>query len=269
MNTADYRVNPGDIVDLGEWDPADHADVEDKPAGREILKANRKQIVDLQERLYAENAQSLLVVFQAMDTGGKDGCIENVFKGVNPSGVRVRSFKKPNETEMRHDFLWRYHQHAPRTGVLAVFNRSHYEDVLVVRVKNLVPESIWSERYAQINAFESTLEANRTRILKFYLHISKDEQRRRLESRLADPAKQWKYSANDLAERDYWDDYQEAFGAALTNCSTESAPWYVVPANNKWFRDAVVSSVIRETLEDMNPQFPQPTADLSGVTIAD
>jgi PPK2 family polyphosphate:nucleotide phosphotransferase len=269
MNSADYRVPPSMRVKLDAWDPDDQADLPDKLMGRTILKENRKRIIDLQEKLYAENGQSLLVVFQAMDTGGKDGCIENVFKGVNPAGCRVDSFKVPTSTELSHDFLWRYHQEAPARGFIEVFNRSHYEDVLVVRVKNLVPEDVWSNRYDQINGFERLLESAGTRIVKFYLHISKDEQKKRLQARLDDPEKHWKFSTGDLADRALWDEYQTAFEVALGNTSTETAPWYVVPANRKWFRDVVVSTVIRETLEDMNPQFLASAEDLSGITIAD
>lgn len=267
MRPDDYRIPEGINVDLSTWDPNDTADVADKVAGKEILKANRKEIIRLQQQLYAENRQSLLVVFQAMDTGGKDGCIENVFKGVNPSGVRVRSFKSPNAVELSHDFLWRIHQHTPPTGHISVFNRSHYEDVLVVRVKDLVPKSIWSKRYQQINSFEESLQERGTRIIKFYLHISKDEQKERLESRLENPDKHWKFSRADLAEREYWDDYQRAFESVLGKCSTESAPWYVVPANKKWFRDVVVSSTILKTLQEMDPRFPEPEESLEGITV--
>lgn len=269
MNLQDYRVLPGTDLDLTTFDASDHADIPDKETAKKILKKNRKQIIDLQERLYAENGQSLLVVFQAMDTGGKDGCIENVFKGVNPSGCRVRSFKKPNSTEMSHDFLWRIHQHAPRTGVIGVFNRSHYEDVIVARVKDLASPEILERRYDHINAFERLLEDSNTRIVKFYLHISKDEQKRRLENRLSNPHKHWKYSSADLQERQYWDDYQAAFEVALERCSTETAPWFVVPANHKWFRDVVVSTAILEALQDMDPQYPEPEENLEGVVVPD
>lgn len=269
MRPDDYRIPEGIKVDLKGWDPNDTADVPDKQTGKEILKANRKQIIDLQERLYAENEQSLLVIFQAMDTGGKDGCIENVFKGVNPSGVRAVSFKSPTEQELSHDFLWRIHEHTPATGHIAIFNRSHYEDVLVVRVKDLVPKSIWSKRYAQINSFEETLQERGTRIIKFYLHISKDEQKERLQSRLDEPEKHWKFSKADIEERAYWDDYQKAFESALSKCSTDDAPWYVVPANKKWFRDVVVSTTILKTLQEMDPQYPKQTENLEGITIPD
>lgn len=269
MRPEDYRIPEGIKVDLNGWDPNNTADVPDKETGKEILKANRKEIIRLQEQLYAEGKQSLLVVFQAMDTGGKDGCIEKVFKGVNPSGVRVRSFKSPTETELAHDFLWRIHPHTPPTGHISVFNRSHYEDVLVVRVKDLVPKSTWSKRYAQINSFEETLHERGTRIIKFYLHISKEEQKERLEARLEDPEKHWKFSKADLVEREYWDAYQNAFESVLSKCSTEIAPWYVVPANKKWFRDVVVSSTILKVLQEMDPQFPEATETLEGITVPD
>lgn len=269
MRPDDYRIPPGTRVELTGWDPDNTADVPDKSTAKKILKANRHEIIRLQEQLYAENKQSLLVVFQAMDTGGKDGCIENVFKGVNPSGVRVSNFKSPTEAELRRDFLWRVHQHTPPTGSIGVFNRSHYEDVLVVRVKDLVPKSVWSKRFGQINAFEETLIEHGTRILKFYLHISKAEQKERLESRLENPDKHWKFSKADLAEREYWDQYQTAFEGVLGKCSTETAPWYVVPANRKWFRDVVVSSTILKTLQEMNPQFPEPEESLEGIVVPD
>lgn len=269
MRPDDYRVPEGINVDLAGWDPDDTADVPDKATGKEILKQNRKEIIRLQERLYAERRQSLLVVFQATDTGGKDGCIKKVFRGVNPSGIRVHSFGVSTEEELDHDFLWRIHHHTPPTGYISVFNRSHYEDVLVARVKDLVPRSVWSKRYRQINCFEETLAEHGTRILKFYLHISKDEQKERLEKRLENPDKHWKFSKADLAEREYWDDYQNAFEAMLSKTSTGIAPWYLVPANKKWFRNVVVSSAIRKALEEMDSQFPEPEEGLDEITIPD
>lgn len=269
MLPDDYRVAPNTKVNLETWDPNDTADVPDKEFGKAILKENRKSIRKLQERLYAEGQQSLLVVFQALDTGGKDGCIKNVFKGVNPTGIKVWSFKSPTEEELSHDFLWRIHHHTPRTGNFVVFNRSHYEDVLVTRVKNLIPEDVWSKRYDQINAFEETLEERGTKILKFYLHISRDEQKERLEARLQNPDKHWKFSKSDVEERAYWDDYQLAFEDALSKTSTETAPWYVVPANKKWFRNVLVSTVIRKALEEMDPQFPEPEEGLNSVVVPD
>lgn len=269
MRPDEYRVAPNTTVNLENVNPDDTGGIQDKELGKALLKENRKGIRKLQEKVYAEGKQSLLVIFQAMDTGGKDGCIKDVFKGVNPTGIKVWSFKAPTAEELSRDFLWRIHQHTPATGDFAVFNRSHYEDVLVVRVKDLVTEDVWSKRYAQINAFEATLEERGTKILKFYLHISKDEQKRRLESRLEKPNKHWKFSSADLEERKYWDEYQSAFEDALGRTSTDTAPWYIVPANNKWYRNAVVSTVIRRTLEDMDPQFPEPEANLDGIIVPD
>src|SRR5215213_2246485 len=220
------------------------------------LKKQRRRIQDLQERLYAENERGLLIVLQAMDTGGKDGTIKHVLSGVNPQGCRVSSFKAPSAEESNHDFLWRYHKSAPARGRIGIFNRSHYEDVLVVRVKDLVPEEIWRERYHQINDFERNLSNDGISVLKFFLHISKDEQKRRLQSRLNNPDKLWKFSSADIKERAFWDDYQQAYEDALTNCSTGHAPWYVVPANKKWYRN-LVARTIPDTLAAIGPQYPQ------------
>jgi PPK2 family polyphosphate:nucleotide phosphotransferase len=268
-SVQDYRVLPGQTFELNDWDPDDTGDISSKEEGKRLLKLDRKRIISLQERLFAEAKQSLLIILQATDTGGKDGTIKHVFNGVNPQGCRVRTFKVPNNVELGHDFLWRYHQHTPRSGYMTIFNRSHYEDVLVVRVKNLVDAPVWSARYDQINDFERTLAAHGTRILKFYLHISKDEQKKRLQARLDDPAKHWKFSTGDLAERERWDDYQKAFRDAIANCSTECAPWIVVPANKKWYRNVVVARTIADTLEAMNPQFPEAESGLDRVVIPD
>lgn len=269
MDLNDYRVAPGQKFQLMDWDPNDTGDIANKDEAKQLLKIERKRIVSLQERLFAEAQQSLLVILQATDTGGKDGTIKHVFKGVNPQGCRVRSFKVPNSVELAHDFLWRYHQHTPRDGYMMIFNRSHYEDVIVVRVKDLVGKDVWSKRYDQINNFERMLAENNTRILKFYLHISKEEQKERLQARLDDPEKHWKFSTGDLAERARWDGYQEAFHDAIAQCSTDYAPWYVIPANNKWYRNLVVARVIANTLEEMNPQFPPPEPGLEDIVIAD
>ena len=265
----DYRVRPGQEFELNDWDPDDRGDIPGKQDGKDLLKADLDRIASLQERLFAEAEQSLLVVLQATDTGGKDGTIKHVFGSVNIQGCRVRNFRVPNDVERGHDFLWRYHQHTPRNGYMAIFNRSHYEDVLVVRVKNLVDESVWSSRYDQINDFERMLSANRTRILKFYLHISKAEQKERLQARLDNPEKHWKFSTGDLAERERWDEYQRAFHDAIANCSTEHAPWYVIPANRKWFRNVLVARIVADTLEEMNPRFPEPEPGLDTVVIPD
>jgi PPK2 family polyphosphate:nucleotide phosphotransferase len=232
-----YRVEPGERVRLAEVDPDESEGYQRKKDVAEELKRHRDRIADLQARLYGEQQRSLLIVLQAMDTGGKDGTIKGVFQGVNPQGCQVWSFKAPSNEEAAHDFLWRYHQKAPPKGMIHIFNRSHYEDVLIVRVKDLVPEPVWRPRYEAINQFEYALTADGVTVLKFFLHISRDEQKRRLESRLQDPDKRWKFSSNDIKERTYWDDYQAAFEDAVNECSTAYAPWYVVPTNiGLWIR---------------------------------
>lgn len=264
-----YRVEPGKPFSLADVDPNESEHYRKKKDVEGELGAQRKRISGLQERLYAENKQGLLIVLQAMDTGGKDGAIKHVFRGVNPQGCRVSSFKAPSAEEANHDFLWRYHKSAPARGRVGIFNRSHYEDVLIVRVKDLVPEDVWRPRYGLINDFEKSLASSGITVLKFFLHISKDEQKRRLQSRLDDPEKRWKFSSADLKERAYWNDYQRAFEDAITECSTEHAPWHVVPANKKWYRNLVVARVIADTLEAMDPRYPEAEADLEGVTIPD
>jgi len=262
-----YRVEPGEPARLGERDPDETEHYRSKKDVAGELAAARKHIGQLQARLYAEHHRSVLIVLQAMDTGGKDGTIKGVFAGVNPQGCQVWSFKAPSSEERDHDFLWRYHQRVPPAGMIHIFNRSHYEDVLVVRVKSLVPETVWRGRYDAINDFERQLTDSGVTLIKFYLHISRDEQRKRLQSRLDDPEKHWKFSSNDVAERAYWDDYQLAFDEALTRCSTPYAPWYVVPANAKWFRNLVVARTIEDTLAAMDPQYPPAEPDLEKVTI--
>jgi PPK2 family polyphosphate:nucleotide phosphotransferase len=264
-----YRVEPGERVSLATVDPGETEHYEKKKDVARELEKQRKRIQDLQERLYAENQQGLLIVLQAVDTGGKDGTIKHVFSGVNPQGCRVSSFKIPSAEEANHDFLWRYHKSVPARGRIGIFNRSHYEDVLVVRVKNLVPEVIWRERYEQINAFERNLTLEGITVLKFFLHISKDEQKRRLQRRLDDPNKRWKFSSDDLEERAIWDAYQQAFEDTLSKCSTEHAPWYIVPANKKWYRNLVVARTIADTLGAMDPQYPPAEEGLEKITIPD
>lgn len=263
-----HLVEPGKKIKLAERDPQDTGDFKGgKEDGlKQIFKLNEK-LQELQELLYAEGKHKILVVLQAMDTGGKDGAIRRVFDGVNPQGVKVASFKVPTAEEMAHDYLWRVHKVVPANGEMVIFNRSHYEDVLVVRVHNYVPKEVWSKRYEQINAFEKLLAENGTTILKFFLHISKDEQKERLQARLDDPTKHWKFSLGDLGERKLWDDYQSAYEDALIKTSTEYAPWYVVPANRKWYRDLVISKVLVETLESLKMKYPEPKDDLSGVVI--
>jgi PPK2 family polyphosphate:nucleotide phosphotransferase len=264
-----YRVDPQTPVSLAAVDPNESEDYESKSDVKTALRAHRRRISDLQARLYAEHKQSLLIVLQAMDTGGKDGAIKGVFRGVNPQGCHVWSFKAPSSEESAHDFLWRYHQKTPSRGMITIFNRSHYEDVLVVRVKNLVPEDVWRPRYEAIRDFERSLARDNVVLIKFFLHISKDEQKRRLESRLHSPDKHWKFSSNDLKEREYWQDYQQAFEDAINATSTAYAPWYVVPANKKWFRNLVIARTIADTLEAMDPHYPPSEPGLDNITIGD
>lgn len=261
-----YRVEPNSKVDLSKWDPEDSSEFDgNKEEGRAALVYLNGKLADLQEILYAERKHKLLIVLQAMDTGGKDGAIRHVFKGINPQGVRVASFKIPSAIEMDHDYLWRIHQQTPGKGELVIFNRSHYEDVLVVRVHKLVPEEVWKRRYDQINNFEKLLAEEGTTILKFYLHISADEQKERLRARLEDPTKHWKFHPNDLKERQLWNAYMQAYEDALEKTSTKYAPWYIVPANKKWYRDLVVASVILETLKDLKMEYPQPKYDVASI----
>jgi PPK2 family polyphosphate:nucleotide phosphotransferase len=264
-----YRVEPGTPVRLGEANPDESEHYQRKKDVSDELKRQRDRISDLQARLYGEQQRSLLIVLQAMDTGGKDGTIKGVFQGVNPQGCQVWSFKAPSNEESAHDFLWRYHQKTPPRGMIHIFNRSHYEDVLIVRVKDLVPGSVWKPRYEAINQFEHALTLAGVTVLKFYLHISKEEQKRRLESRLADPDKRWKFSTNDIKERAYWDDYQAAFEDAINQCTTAHSPWYVIPANKKWYRNLVVARTIADTLEAMNPKYPAAEPGLENVTVPD
>ena len=263
MESERWRVPAGGRVDLAAVDPAaTDGGPDEKQAAKKVLHDLRKRLVELQARLYAEGDRALLVVLQAMDAGGKDGTIKHVFKGVNAQGCRVTSFKQPNETELGHDFLWRIHQNTPRKGMIGIFNRSHYEDVLVVRVRDLVPEDVWRSRYEHIRNFEATLASEGTRIVKFFLHISKEEQAERFRRRLERPDKRWKFSNGDLDERKLWDDYQQAFEDALSETSTDVAPWYVVPADKKWFRNVAVVTTLVEVLEEMAPQYPEPDENL-------
>lgn len=261
-----FRIEPQTKFKLSAADPDSTERLKSKEDANGLLAKNIERLAELQYRLAAEKKRALLVVLQAMDGGGKDGTIRHVMSGLNPQACRVTSFKVPAGEETEHDFLWRVHRAVPAFGELGIFNRSHYEDVLVARVHNLVPKSIWSKRYEQINAFEKMLFESGTTILKFYLHISPDEQKKRLEARVEDPAKNWKISLADMEERKYWDDYMQAYGDAIQNCSTKWAPWFVIPANKKWFRNLAVSRIIVETLEEMDPKTPKPSMDLSHVT---
>ena len=263
-----FRIKPGSAVDLSTFDPNDKSLFPmDKTEGKAHLLKLNEELEALQELLYAEGKHKLLIVLQAMDTGGKDGTIRHVFEGVNTQGVKVASFKVPTEEELAHDYLWRVHKHTPGKGEIVIFNRSHYEDVLVVRVHKLVPEEVWSRRYEHIRAFEGTLADEGTTILKFYLHIDLDEQKERLQARLDEPHKNWKFSKGDLEERKLWDQYMAAFEDALGKTSTEDAPWYVIPANRKWYRNLVISSIIIDKLKSLNMAYPEPEEGLEGIVI--
>lgn len=233
----------------------------DEPAARARTEELRLRLISLQERLYAESRQRLLVVLQAMDTGGKDGLIRKVFSGVNPMGVKVARFERPTPAELARDYLWRVHPHVPANGEITIFNRSHYEDVLVVRVNSLVPKSRWKKRFEHIRRFERMLADEGTRIVKIFLHIDRDEQARRLQARLDEPSKNWKFDEHDLVQRQRWDDYMVAFKDAIIETDRKYAPWYVIPANHKWYRDLAAMNILVNTLEDMDPKFPKPTYD--------
>jgi PPK2 family polyphosphate:nucleotide phosphotransferase len=263
----DHRVQPGQAVKLEDYDPNAKGDFADQKAAEPALKKLNKQLEALQELLYAEGKHKVLIVLQAMDTGGKDGVIRHVFEGVNPSGVRVASFKVPTPEELSHDYLWRVHKQTPGRGEIVIFNRSHYEDVLVVRVRELVAESVWRKRYDQINAFEQLLAEEGTTILKFFLHISKEEQKERLQARLDEPEKRWKFSSGDLAERKHWAAYMTAYEAVLSKTSTEWAPWYIIPANRKWYRNWAISQTVVNALTELKMSYPQPETGLEGIVI--
>ncbi len=257
----EYRIAPGAPVSLGSRDPAGTQGIGDERAARKQKHRNLKHLADLQEKLYAEGKQSLLLVLQAMDTAGKDSTIEEVAKGLNPQGCVVTSFKAPTDEEKAHDFLWRVHRHAPRAGFIAIFNRSHYEDVLVVRVHGWASDATLEARYEHINAFEALLAGSGTRVVKVMLHVSKAYQLGRLRRRLKKPDKHWKFNPADLEERERWDAYMRAYETALERCSTPQAPWYVIPAEKRWFRDLAITQLLRQTLEEMDPQYPAPLFD--------
>ena len=258
---ARFRVEPGKRFQLAKIDPRDQSAFPDRKAAEARSADDAKAINVLQDRLFAEGKRALLVILQGTDTAGKDGTIRHVFNETGPLGVNVTSFRRPSEEELAHDYLWRIHQVCPRRGTIGLFNRSQYEDVLVVRVRKLVPAKDVEARYEQINAFEKMLTENGTTVLKFMLHISKDEQAERLQERLDEPDKRWKFDARDLEERKLWDDYQAAYDIALNRCSTAWAPWHVIPADRKWARNAAISGIVREALGAMNPQYPKPDWD--------
>ena len=253
-----FRIEPATRVNLGRHDPADITSFPDRSAAEAQSAKNGSIINELQDRLYAEGRRALLVVLQGTATAGKDGTIRHVFSATGPRGVTVTAFRRPNEEELAHDFLWRAHLACPRRGYVGIFNRSHYEDVLAVRVRKLALRETIEQRYEQINAFEKMLSENGTMILKFMLHISKKEQRERLQARLDDPNSRWKFDPGDLGDRKLWNEYQSAYETMLNNCSTRWAPWHVIPGDHKWARNAAVAAIVRETLEAMNPKYPKP-----------
>lgn len=262
-----HRIEPGAPLDLLRIDPGGTPLGDGKERALEEVERLNRRLERLQERLWASGRQRVLVVLQGMDTSGKDGVIRRVFEGVNPIGVRVASFKAPTPEERARDFLWRIHSRVPAAGEIVIFNRSHYEDVLVVRVRRLAPESVWRPRFRQIVDFERLLAESGTTILKFYLHLSKDEQKRRLEERLRDPEKRWKFRLGDLEDRALWDDYLVAYQEALFETARSWAPWYVVPADRKWYRDLVISRVLVGTLEGLDLRLPEPDFDPERVEI--
>jgi PPK2 family polyphosphate:nucleotide phosphotransferase len=265
--SKEFAVKPGQKVKLKKYDPNETLGWKKDRKMKARLEKTLKNIDDLQNVLYAERKRALLIVLQGLDAAGKDGTIRHVMSGINPQGCPVTSFKVPSPEEASHDFLWRVHKAVPAFGDLGIFNRSHYEDVLVVRVHNLVPREEWSKRYEQINRFEEILRENGVTILKFYLHISKDEQKKRLLERVDDPHKRWKISQADFNERLFWDSYQQAYEDALTRCNTRNAPWYIIPSNKKWFRNFAISHVIAETMEQMHLKFPAPSMDLKKLKV--
>ena len=261
--TKELIVAPGKKrVRLSKWDPDDTLGWEKDHKTKSSLEKNIQRLDELQYLLYAEQKHALLIILQGLDAAGKDGTIRHVMGGINPQGCRVTSFKRPSLLERSHDFLWRIHQAVPPVGDIGIFNRSQYEDVLIVRVHNLVPKSEWSRRYDEINDFERMLSRNHVTILKFFLHISKDEQKRRFQARIDDSDKRWKISEDDFKERRFWDDYTQAYEDTLLRCSTHAAPWFVIPANKKWFRNLAVSHIITETLEGLKMKFPAPTVNV-------
>jgi len=258
-----FVVEPGSKVRLDRVDPSYTGTFDCEDEVKAKIDKDLDRLRDLQQKLYAEHRRALMVVLQGLDAGGKDGTVRHVFSGLNPLGASAHAFKEPTAEEQAHDFLWRVHKLTPAHGHVGIFNRSHYEDVLVVRVHELVPKEVWSKRYERINEFEKNLAQSGTRIVKFFLHISKEEQLRRFEQRLTDPQKQWKISEADYAERACWDDYVHAYEDALERCSTERAPWYVIPADHKWFRNFAVARIVADTLDEMDIRIPPPSVDIA------
>jgi len=267
MIDSDHLATPGKRFHIKKCKTDDTGRFKDKESAQPAIEKLRSKLWDLQERLYAEGKHSVLIVLQAMDAGGKDGAIDHVFHGVNPQGCSVTSFKVPSSLERSHDFLWRHHLAAPQRGMIGIHNRSHYEAVLIERVHNIAPRSVWKHRYEHINNFERILAEEGTLILKFFLHISKAEQKERLEARLADPQEHWKFNPGDLKERELWDDYMAAFEAAVDKTSTRHAPWYVIPADRKWYRNWAISDVIVRSMQRLNMKYPPAVEGLEKIVI--
>ncbi|HHO56332.1 MAG TPA: polyphosphate kinase 2 family protein [Trueperaceae bacterium] len=273
IDTDKYRAKENQKIDLSKIDPNDTGVFENSKAGKKEARKNLKKqiekISEIQNMFYADGSKSLLIVLQALDAGGKDGTIRKIMTGINPQGVRVNSFKAPSSEERAHDFLWRIHKVAPKKGMIGIFNRSHYEDVLVVRVRNFAPKEVWSKRFEAINNFEENLLNEGTEIIKIYLHIDKAEQKRRFEARLNVPEKNWKFNPGDLEDRALWDDYKIAFEDVFYKTSKEKSPWYIIPANNKWYRDTLISQIILDKLESMDLAYPSIDYDPSEILIPD
>jgi PPK2 family polyphosphate:nucleotide phosphotransferase len=266
MKKMIVTARPGKTLRLSDVDP-DATGGMKKEAVLERFLELRERVSVLQQILYAEHRRSLLLIFQAMDTGGKDGAVKNLCAGLNPAGLEITSFKAPSQKELDHDFLWRVHRAVPGKGMIGIWNRSHYEDVLITRVHKLAPKKIWKARYDQINRFEEILTENGTTILKFMLYISKEEQKKRLQARLDDPEKWWKFSPNDLKERSFWNDYQKAYEDAINRCTTDCAPWHIVPANHKWARNVAIADLVLRALKKMDPRYPKLSFDPKMVVI--
>jgi len=258
---------PGSTCDLKKIESRVEWHQHNKKSAYAQIEKNNVEMALLARKLFAENQRSVLLILQAMDAAGKDSTVRCITKGVNPRSFQIYSFKKPSARELEYDYLWRIHQQVPRKGNVGIFNRSHYEDVLIVRVHNMVPESVWSKRYEQINRFEEMLTESGTTIVKCYLHISEDEQRERLQARMDDPDAHWKVNLADLEERKYWPQYRDAYNAALTNCNTPWAPWHIVPADRKWYRNLVISELLLGKLREMNPQYPKADKDYRGIVV--
>jgi PPK2 family polyphosphate:nucleotide phosphotransferase len=265
-----YRVHPGEPLHLDTWstNTTDGFDGNKSDAQEALLELNDR-LAALQQLLYAQAQHKMLIVLQGMDTSGKDGTIKHVFRTINPLGVKVANFKRPNDVELAHDYLWRIHEHTPRDGRMVIFNRSHYEDVLVVRVHDLVPEKVWRRRYEHIRGFETMLADEGTVVVKLFLHISKKEQKDRLQERLDNPAKHWKFEHGDISERAHWDAYTEAYTEAIAETSTDKAPWYIVPSDRKWYRNLVVSQLLIDKLDALDMHYPEPMDGIEKIRLRD